>query len=204
MITIPAYAWNYRILGIDNGTNTLGTAILDLDPRTGELVVKFSQTCEASRTAEYFGLITDFHSEKYARLQILKGYMLDLLEEFDPHSMVIESPFSHLNVRTFADLTEAMFTMRQALNEYDEMVPFFKIAPQEGKKAISAKDYKSKDAVRQAVLQLPNLRFDDAVDIDSLDEHCFDAIAVGYSHAMVVFATTRDSVGFPLLHAGGA
>lgn len=201
MIPLPSRSDPYRIVGIDNGTINMGLCVMDLDLATYKPCLIDAHTVNAQALSEDHGVIEQTHTALYARLRALEDYLIRYYNRFKPDAVVSESPFSHLNIRTYGDLTKALYVARRAIYEYDETVRFYKIAPQEGKKAVGAKDYKDKNSTRCAILKLIEQGeiTNHTVDIEALGHDAVDAISVGYAHCHRVATIVSLCRGFPLV-----
>lgn len=181
MLSLPENGYLYRVLAIDNGTDTLGTVIADIDIRKDVMDVIHAETCTASRTAGRWQPIAEIHGPRFARYRALKLYLEDLLEEHDPDAVVVEGPFMHIHAESFAKLRESLYMIRETVMDMCPLMPVHVVAPMSAKKAVKAKHYdKGKDPVREAVLALKDVYYDRSIDQYSLDEHSIDAVAVAY------------------------
>lgn len=181
MLSLPDHEHIYRVLAIDNGTDTLGTVIADIDIRKDVMDIVHAETCTASRTAARWSSIAFLHGARFARYRALRQYIDDLLDRYDPDAIVVEGPFMHLHAESFATLRESLYMIREAAIEYHPSLPVHVVAPMSAKKAVKAKRYdKGKDFVRDAVLELKDVYYDRSIDQYTLDEHGIDAVAVAY------------------------
>jgi Holliday junction resolvasome RuvABC endonuclease subunit len=187
MITIPENAYTYRMLTIDNGSTTLGLSIVDLDLREKTLKVIYSETCDANKTVKRYGYIAENHGDRFARFRVLREFVNDKLEHFDPDVVVIETPFMHRHPSAYATLREAMYMVIDTCTEYDYRLEVQGVTPMEAKKAVGATRYdKGKDPIRTAVLALNDVYYVTGIDPKLLDEHCIDSIAVAYCKSQEV------------------
>jgi len=125
--------------------------------------------------------VADLHGDRFARFRVIRGFMREILEEYNPHTVVVESPFMHIRPESFATLREAMMVLRETAMDYYELMDFDLAAPMAAKKAVGAKSFtKGKEPVRDAVLALKDVDYAPGVDPRALDEHCIDSIAVAY------------------------
>jgi len=185
MIKIPDNGWIATILGIDNGTNTMGAAIGELDLRTGHLHIAFAETCTASRAEGRFDGIGSVRGSLYSRRPVLREFIRWLLEEFNPGFVLSEGPFSHLNIDTYFRLR---VTITEAIEEevwiYSPNLEVEMVPPTTAKKAVKASSYVGKEPMREAILALTEVSYARDVNPLVLDEHCIDAIAVVYYKAV--------------------
>jgi hypothetical protein len=180
MIVIPDLDDAYLVRGmfIDNGTDTMGVSIIDLDLRRKRLIVKFSETCTASKSIGRYEGAADIHGARFARFQVLRGFLLQVVDIWQPCLVGIESPFSHLHAESFATLRESLHVVRDTCWEVGVHLEIDLVAPMSAKKAVNAKSYVGKNPMRDAVLALKDVDYDEGIDPEQLDEHCIDSIGV--------------------------
>lgn len=187
MITIPDSAFTYRLLAGDNGSDTFGASFVEVDLRTGHLHVLMSETCTASKTTWRHADRLEQGRAFDARLGVLREFFQYLLEGFDPHGVVVEGPFVHLNVSTYLSLKTVIGALRDEVYQYNPTLDVVEVAPMSAKKAVKAKQYIGKDPVRDAVLALSHVSYAPHIDPHALDEHCIDSIAVAvYQAAWII------------------
>lgn len=189
MLNIPVTERVHRVLAIDNGTNTLGTVVADIDLGTAPMHVIYADTCTANDTADRHQWVADMHGNRFARYEVLFDYMSELLNEYDPDIVVIEAPFMHRRPESFATLRESLYVLRQAVMEYRPALHIELVPPILAKKAVGMKVFtQGKESVRDAVLRLKDVTYVEDVNPTQLDEHCIDAVAVAYHERKRVMA----------------
>lgn len=180
MIKIPDDQWVCTILGIDNGSETLGIAIAEYDIRTRKHTIIHTDTLVVSKSAyiRYPGL--GERSKLAARCRRVGDYIFDVCEEHNPDVTGCESPFSHLHVQSFMVLSKTMDAVDNAVYRYRPSLDFEKIPPGRAKKAACHPNkYSSdKDDIRKYILAADWIDHDNSVDLTSADEHQMDAVSV--------------------------
>ena len=187
---------NCYLLGIDPGSSTLGVAILELDSITFSIVATTAYTIEATKL-ELFNTLDLRLPERERRLRAISKAISLCLEDYKPLTLAIESPFfNSRKPSAYAVLIETMYVLKQTARAYDLNLPIIEVDPPTAKKAIGVRRLKAKerrrlklttkDLVREALLPLTALKL--TSDIDSLDEHSLDAIAVAYSSYKQILA----------------
>lgn len=170
-----------RVLTIDNGSNTLGASVTDIDLDNEEKTVIFSETICAEKSAWRYQDIADIRGGRFARMQVLKRFVSELLEEYNPEVVAIESPFLLKRMpESFAVLREVIVYLQQAVHEYDPGLSIILVPPINAKKAVNALSCIGKDPVRDAVLMLNDVYYVNDLDPHLFDEHQIDSIAVMY------------------------
>lgn len=168
-------------MGVDNGTNTVGVVVIDHNLQTGVSDLIHAKTLTADKAAyiRHPGLASG-RSKLHARLEIIKPYIADRLEEFDPDIMGVESPFVHLNVSAYDALMMSIGAMEDEAYNYRSTMDFVRISPGKAKKAVCPKgEYKNdKEWIREFIMRSPAIISSCGILISSLDEHCIDGIAV--------------------------
>lgn len=182
-------SWVYRILGIDNGTNTVGIVILEHDIRTGVSVVTRAETFKADRTSASRYPDMDYYGDGFtARLRAIREYMTTVLEDEDPDAVAIETPFARRAfVSSYKALSLSLDYIQEAVYDYRPALEFIGISPYTAKAAVIPKgrDFKTeKDHIRDCILADPTIVAGSGVVLCELDEHAIDAIAVARAVAL--------------------
>lgn len=203
MIELPDRASEpYRYFGIDNGTKYMGVSVCETDLVTLKMRVSYCTTLDAERLVYRYGDIEDSHSPLHARLRVLEDILLEMMRKWEPHGVAVERPFSHLNPRTFAELTESMYVTRRVTQSYDSRVCFYRYSPMTGKKAVLASDYSDKETTREAIYDLVKsgeIILDAGINLDELGDDGIDSISIGYVHHLETKRVMQKCNGFPFL-----
>lgn len=175
MITLPASDEPLRLLAIDPGTSTLGVALLSWDFGPN-FVVEHAFTAKVKDEDDTF---TEMNGNRLGRMRCLINVVDEELNSFEPHVIIAESPFLGRFPQAFAALVELLTLLRLSVNRYNSQLPLYTIDPKTVKKAVGVDLGKKndKDDVTQALRIHPDLAWN--VDIETLDEHSIDAVAVG-------------------------
>lgn len=187
MINISSRGWIYRICGIDNGTNTMGVIISDHHLKTGESDIIFAKTITADRTAylRHPGIAQN-RGKLEARIEVLKPFVRDIFEEFDPDVVGIESPFSHIGVHAYTTLLMSMIAVADEAYEHRSTMDFIKVSPGKakvrtcppGKFVTNGPNKTTKEDIRRFILANPKISSSVGINLEELDEHCIDGISV--------------------------
>lgn len=174
----------YRVIGIDPGSSRTGFSALSYFP-SGEIVCYKSFSCYADKLKDDYISLRDVHNDRVIRVLQIATVLADLIEEFSPHWVIAESPFSH-HVQTFAALTECLTMFRSALLRYDPFIPFDTIDPPSVKKSIGvrlgggkSKERKDKGLVQRLVSERKDVK---GLPHAFMDEHSYDATAIALYH----------------------
>jgi Holliday junction resolvasome RuvABC endonuclease subunit len=177
----------YRIVGIDPGTNTLGVASLGFDLEQKTLALEEATTFTANHLTHRFPGMVDVHGERFARIHTHRCRLLEYFQTRQPHAIASESPFFGRLAQPYAALTECVYGIRLAVQDYDCLKPLNTYDPATVKKNIGVSGKSGdKDAMRRAVLALPFIQPHQHPYLATIDEHAIDAIAVGYSHFLML------------------
>ena len=128
----------YRILGIDPGTNYTGYGVLEIEGRTLRAVV--------------LGDI-DLHAiaDPYAKLRYIFDRVCQLIADYEPREVALESPFFGRNVQSMLKLGRAQgVAMAAALSRNREV---FEYAPTRIKQSIAGSGAASKEQVASVVMR---------------------------------------------------
>lgn len=166
------------VLSIDPGTTCLGFAITKLSIPNLEIVEVFGWTIDATRLSFYREDVIEIYGEKFARIMAIKQMFKLVLEFHKPLCVVCESPFFSIQRPSAAGpLYELLATLEQTVYEWDSQKPLYKIDPKTVKKAVKASHNAKKDEVKLALSIVEELKI---ANLDYLDQHAIDAVAVGY------------------------
>lgn len=171
----------FRVVGIDPGTDTLGVACLELDLEEQRIGLADARTFHGSRMLGPRQSLMGVHGSRFARLDGLEEALVDYFYQAQPHAVCSESPY--LNKRfptTFAALTESLTSIRRALIRYDDRIPLHTVDPAKAKAALGVSGKSGDKLLVQRAVEALNLPNPNGVDYRLLDEHSFDAIAIGH------------------------
>ncbi|MND25671.1 hypothetical protein D3C87_1317840 [compost metagenome] len=181
MLFIPEHSRYFRVGSIDPGTDTLGTAVHDVDLFTGEVILRDATTLHGERNSRRYPGVAEVHGNRWAKLHSHEIEILHWLRYFQPNALICESPFLGRFPQAFEALVECKTAIRRALYQYDLTMPLETVDPPSAKIAVGAPGKsKKKEEVMRGILKLPNYRNESGKQIEFLDEHSTDAIAVGY------------------------
>lgn len=192
MLLQPQGSSRYRILGIDPGTDTLGASVLEVDLVTREVVLLESSTFDGTQLARYFTNVATWHGDRAARLMAHEANLYGYMVFMQPHSVIAESPFLRKFPQAFAALTECMSHIRRAVIRYDPFMPLLQIDPPTVKLAMGVgKKGSTKDDVKRGLIAeiiAGRILNPNNIDIELLDEHSVDSIAVAYTRARFILS----------------
>lgn len=193
MLILPAGNEPFRILAIDPGTNTLGTAVIDVDLVTNTYSIQHARTFKGNSMMRRFGNLIDVHGEREAKIRAHRENILEMLLSYYPTVVICEAPFiGRFKVSGLA-LTECLSGLREAVSVYDPSLPLETVEPQAAKAAVGASFRGStKDDVKKGVLAHTGLLNPHNLDIQGLDEHSIDAIAIGIYKTQSVCEALRS------------
>jgi Holliday junction resolvasome RuvABC endonuclease subunit len=182
MLRLPADAGSIiSVVGIDPGTTTLGTSVLWIDLNTMRIVSSFAKTFRGDRLQDGESWLGFLHGDRFSRIAAIEGALLDLFQRVRPFMIVSEAPFiSMRQPQAYGALTEVMCGIMNAMLAYDPWKPLYRVDPPTVKKKVGAPGNADKNAVKQALLRLPDLNYQGETPLAMLDEHSVDALAVAY------------------------
>lgn len=152
------------ILGIDPGTNVMGYALLKVEERKPSLIV--------------MGVLTLSKIEShYLRLRRIYERTLQLINEYHPDELAIESPFVGINPNSLIKLCRAQGVVMAAAVERD--IPIFEYPPAKVKISIVGNGNAAKEQVAEMVKRQLHLT-DEMFEGQKLDAS--DALAIALAH----------------------
>jgi crossover junction endodeoxyribonuclease RuvC len=159
------------ILGIDPGTNVMGYALLKVEERKPSLIV--------------MGVLTLSKIEShYLRLRRIHERTLQLINEYHPDELAIESPFVGINPNSLIKLCRAQGVVMAAAVERD--IPIFEYPPAKVKISIVGNGNAAKEQVAEMVKRELHLT-EEMFEGQKLD--ATDALAIALAHH---YATLRQ------------
>ena len=185
MLTLPADPCEtVTLIATDPGSESLGCACFTLDIRTLSILRIWAQTHHGSRL--YPNTYTSFlYGERIAKIEAHETLMLKILQQERPISLVCESPFINMKrPQAYGALMEVICAIRSAMRQYDSQRPMYMVDPPSAKKAVGAPGNADKLTVQKHILANQEIMQALTSPIASLDEHSFDAIAIGYHQVL--------------------
>jgi len=177
MIEISQEPAHLTLIGFDPGTINFGYAKLTMTTQ-GAIVSATATTIKADKL-ELSEWIGKCHGPRFQRISALGHELTARLIQDDPTMIACEAPFYNaLRPSAFAPLVETLAEVRRAVITYDIKKPIYLVSPASAKKAIGVKDNKQKDSVRQAILAHAELYPIIKDEVEDMDEHSIDALAV--------------------------
>lgn len=181
-LTLPYNYYTYKILAIDPGTHSTGLAIFDMDCSTGSILSIEALTLYSNHLPNNTGLDPELVPERIINHYKLKFAVMYYLNLIKPVAVAYETPFyNRFRPTAYGPLMELMATIRSGIFDYNPNLPFVTVEPLLVKKAVGTRSQKGKLSVKQAVLLVEDIMSVLKNNIDTLDEHAIDAIAVGYA-----------------------
>ena len=132
---------NQRVLGIDPGSRLTGFGLIDIKNHQPSYVTS--------------GIIKSLEGNFPERLKTIYQSVLNLMKEYNPNIMVIESVFVHKSAGSALKLGHARAAALCA--SFDSEVEIFEYAPREIKKAVVGNGAASKEQVQHMVVSLLGL-----------------------------------------------
>lgn len=182
-----------RIMGIDPGTDTLGVSVLDVHLHCNTITLSFSNTFKGTQLARDYRYVSQLHGDKIARLKAHEDNLTRFMMQWCPHEIISEAPYMGRFPAAYAALVECMTAIRNAVMRYDWYLKLFTADPPTVKNSVGVGGKSGdKTLMKEAIQRL----FDESVilnpngiDIDALDEHSIDSIAVAYVRARHAITT---------------
>ncbi len=178
----------YRIMAIDPGSREMGLTIMDVDLETMHKHVVFCDTFYTDFIMR--SRVRHMHSyqdETYQRLALLHEIITDKLHQFNPSCFVTEGYYFRRMVTAYRSLAECCLMARNAVDEYGG-IEFFVYEPSVVKQSVGVKGgEKDKTVLMDIIKDLPDISFGNYIDLNALDSHACDSVAVAYTRATNIF-----------------
>lgn len=173
-----------KVLSIDPGSTHLGMAVLEVNHFTNQVKVIHVHTFLIDNVVRHaFSNYEFIYGTSAARLYAIGELVYNMLTVWGIDDVASEAPYMGRFPRAFEVLTYCMATIKAALVRYYGDKPLVIYDPATVKVAMGVRgNSKDKPAVAMALTQQPYLDLN-GFDINYLDEHSTDAIAVGCTYA---------------------
>lgn len=183
MLHVPDYYNNYNILSIDPGLNNTGISIYNCSGHVNNVntISAFSLNTDKVDDPKY---VDEFwHTERMLKICRMKQALQNILIQVNPCLVICESPFfNRLMPSAYQALVQVISGFQQATIEYNQNIPFYFIEPLLVKKKIGAGFTSGKVSVKEMVGSNDFIMSRLVSNINYLDEHAIDAIAIAYGY----------------------
>lgn len=166
------------VCGIDPGSNTLGFAAARICLDTGKVILDYAGTLDVSKTPTQHVDFCRRHGALQTRLYMLGVELRYLFNRFRVDKVMCEDAFIGKNPQSFKTLVLCQATIREAMYDINICATMELFQPSAGKGAVGTDPQSGdKELVMAAVRDLPDVVYDDEIDLTGLSEHASDAIA---------------------------
>lgn len=181
MLIIPEGYGTYNIIAFDPGTQTTGVAIMEIDSRTDNIISILPFTLHSKRLPVHAPL-TDIHSNRLHQLFAFQHYISELFLDYRPSAVIAEAPFYYRKCPgAYQPLLEVVAMLQRCVVDYSFTCEFHTYEPLVVKRYIGAALSSDKNSVKTAILSNSSVISKVTCDLEQLDDHAIDAIAVGYA-----------------------
>jgi len=190
MLILDKHYNHCNLLAIDPGLNNIGLCAYELYLNPFKLNRIHATTIKEDRVIDDVTYDSETALERdYKRARMVNAVMRHVLA-VNPAIVVCESPFfDRSKPGSFAILTEVILEIRQGVYRFNDRIRFSFLAPQAVKKTLGVAGIKGKDIVREAMEKQTHLLNVLDQEIDDIDDHSIDAMAVGYTFMLQNFET---------------
>lgn len=179
MLVIPPEYQRANVVAFDPGSDTTGVAVVTINPSTAEIISATAWTLRTAKIKAFGGFSPYFHTERECKLGNLFIEVQSIMEVSRPWAVGCEAPFfNRLMPSAYGSLTEVVTIIQSACMGFNPYTRFELLSPQSVKKSVGVAGKKGKDVMRDAVLADTPMSSKLLVDINTLDEHAIDALAV--------------------------
>jgi len=183
-LQVPEHFKTYRVMGFDPGLVNAGVSIIDIDYRTRRLLSVMAFTLTPIKLPVYQDLYPGDEESPINRIYRLTSAFRYLLEYYKPCAVTSEDAFySPKMPSAYGTLRDVIMAVRNETHMYNYNVPFILIEPRAVKKVVGAgiDGVDKKELVREAIRRKTEIMSVLQVDLNCLDQHAVDAIAVAYA-----------------------
>lgn len=179
-----------RIMGIDPGTNCLGVSLGICDFATPSYTIVAADTVNVNRLIHKTNsFITEYHSRNIAMYQSVYQNIYQQVLDLQPDLIICEVPYLDRRFPlAYMLLSVCVQAIQQAVRDYSIFIPFEGIDPATAKNGVGVKgNSNDKNLMREAILSNSHIR--STLDLQHMDEHTMDSIAIGYNGFLGILAT---------------
>lgn len=175
-----------KVVSVDPGNN-LGLACFEVNLATKQIVAIDAQTLVIDDVIKHFHEeMLDIHGTLLTRTFVIGKYLRSYCDKHEPDFGAHETAFSAHgrsrfgnSVESFAKLRENILAIKLAMMNYDGSMPIIPVNPQTVKYAVVGEQSSDKSKITKALLSKEDLTI--TFDTQYLDEHGWDALAIGYT-----------------------
>ena len=190
---IPDFENKLVVVGIDPGVEHLGLSVLHLDVYTHEVSLVTSITLHGEQLLRNRPDLVDSLKARYGKLHLYGEIVNSIFHDYNVHAVAIEQPFLGRFPTAYASLLECCMQVRHELFKYNPTILLDCIDPPTIKINVgTAGGSNDKNDMTESIkdrIAHGDIINDYGVDIDSLDEHAIDSIAIGYTHIRSILGT---------------
>lgn len=172
-----------RMLSIDPGAYTMGVCLSEIDPNLRTMRPIHVVTIDMTKLmrGEIQKEMETVYGARAVRMHCIEKSITKIIEAWQPELVISEAPYLGSFAQAYASLVESVSAIRRAVLSHDPDMRFIQIDPASVKKGIGVSGKSGdKSLMRPALIRQKNLVLD-KINIETLDEHSVDSIAVGFT-----------------------
>lgn len=174
---------DYRIVSLDPSSTNLGICCVETNLSHSYIKVLDARTFYGKDAVRGLGDQKGHHELRYLRNKGVSENFAPYLERFQPYAVCAEDP--HLRFLTaYRALVEQLTLLKETLWDFDASMAFhfYRSSPVKRFIGVSGGSQNKLD-IPHALAKMSEVTFADGIELDQLDEHQCDAIAVAIYHA---------------------
>lgn len=181
MSASPTEGQQYRFMGIDPGTYSLGVSVGENDGCSNKLIIVYANTFNITKMIRQYESVSEIHGERVARLYAIQKTIAHLCKAWRPIHVTSEGPYLGQHAQPYAALVECVSSIRRGLMDYQHNMPLQIIDPATVKTYVKVSGKSGDKSLMTKGIQLQERLDISKINIDTLDEHSIDAIAIAYA-----------------------
>lgn len=169
-----------RLVSIDPGSQFLGVSCFDL--LTNRMLCLHGATLDVNRTEQ---IMYNGHHPKgivHTKRLVIREFLDGFIRAWKPMYVSIESPYlAHgKSPATFVLSEINLYLIKQKIQEVSPSTIIFTTDPTTPKRevGITKEDYSNKLKVKEKLLQIPDIEYEDDVFNKYFDEHAWDSVLI--------------------------
>lgn len=179
MIVTPLEDGWIRSIAIDPSTSRMGMSVIDVNlAETALFKLQWVETIHGDKMEHFESTNYDDDGAVQSRIHGLSKSYRQILDFFNPTIVACEDNFLGASPDTFKRLIEAVSLLRIETEDYGHGLYMVNIPPRVAKETVGANFRGTqKEDVTKGIKAYPNIDLN-GHDLDVLDEHSIDAIAI--------------------------
>lgn len=173
---------NFVIVGIDPGISHMGLSAMSVTPDLSKVTSIYAKTIHGD-DADLDIPSSSFIDDRFCKILHHDRSLTRWIKMYKPSYVIYERPFIHGSRPTaYGALVESICCIKNAVYKCSPFIDIHEYTPLTIKKSVSAHNFKGKEFMTEALVNIPEIYNLIRNQMSNLDEHSIDSIAIAYTH----------------------